>query len=233
MSFPNSGTSFTSKLVRHVTEYSTATNYGEESDSDSEPVFPESNTGPFWIDPHTVPEFQRPTHLVLTKTHCGGRCELCGPSTYIESPHSFLMQCLSGHSSITTTPRSDGTQQEQPQQQQQHVLSTYSVSHVRKAVHLIRDPFDNVVSRFHLEQHGLAREGRAYTYDRTGFLEFCGMLEEKYGYEERHSRWKDEEALKLIRNVPCVSFWCCCCCCCFAGWWLVWLFVFHRMRVAL
>ena len=97
MSFPNSGTSFTSKLVRHVTLTSTGSNYGHEVLATDKviPMFGDDHP-PFWIDPHSLDTWNRPSSLVLTKTHCGGRCEMCGPSDYVENPHSFLTQCLSG-----------------------------------------------------------------------------------------------------------------------------------------
>ena len=52
MSFPNSGTSFTSKMIRHLSQMSTASNYGEEvldKDGKSIPMF--DSNGPFWIEP--------------------------------------------------------------------------------------------------------------------------------------------------------------------------------------
>lgn len=201
MSFPNSGTSFTSKLVRHVTEQSTGSNYGEEADGDSESIYYHGSgknaEPPFWIDPHTVPHYTRPTHLVLTKTHCGGRCEMCGPSTYIESPHSFLQACLSGRSATYDSGDVE-----------MGSTLAYPASRVKKAIHLIRNPFDNVVSRFHLEQHEFSKKkGNSYSFtsDRAGFQKFCSLLETKYGSQERHSRWMDPAALALLKGIPCHS----------------------------
>lgn len=202
MSFPNSGTSFTSKLIRHVTALSTATNYGEEAGGGSS-IFG-SDQPPFWLDPHSISDYSRPTNLVLTKTHCGGRCELCGPKTYIESPHSFLMQCLSGRGVGNSTK---GTKQISD-------VIGYEKSLVRKAVHLIRNPFDNVVSRFHLELHTFAKEKvhnhrndpgsmLNYTEDSKGFRSFCSMLDQTYHNEEKHSRWMDATAMSIMKDVPC------------------------------
>jgi hypothetical protein len=83
MSFPNSGTSYTSKLIRHVTLTRTATNYGNEERKAvgvSRAVFADQPTGPFWQDTHIHPEYTLPQDYALTKTHCGGRCELCPPA---------------------------------------------------------------------------------------------------------------------------------------------------------
>jgi hypothetical protein len=124
MSFPNSGTSFTSRLVRHVSNLSTASNYGLESiDNATNSSLPLYQQGPYWTNldaPH-------PTEYVLTKTHCGGKCDVCGPSHWLENPHSFKVACLSG-SGLVRGRRVD---------------VRYDEALVKKAVHLIRNPFDN------------------------------------------------------------------------------------------
>ena len=132
MSFPNSGTSFTTKLVRHVSHLSTASNYGVENLNDrycSVPVYPNTTHGPFWIDPKQGFDYQHPTNYILTKTHCGSRCEVCPPSQWIENTHSFKVACLSGSGVFET------------HQTPLHVR--YDETLVKKAVHLIRNPFDN------------------------------------------------------------------------------------------
>lgn len=58
MSFPNSGTSYTTKLIRHVSLTSTASNYGNENiglSGDSLPVYADQPTGPYWVDPLAHP----------------------------------------------------------------------------------------------------------------------------------------------------------------------------------
>lgn len=52
MSFPNSGTSYTTRLIRRASLTSSASNYGKENLSgDSVPVFADQPTGPYWVDP--------------------------------------------------------------------------------------------------------------------------------------------------------------------------------------
>lgn len=130
-------------MIRHIAQMSTASNYGEENrdaNGYSVPVYPNRSLlgGPFWIDPRKNPDFTHPTKFVLCKTHCGGRCEKCGPNNWAETPHSFLVQCLSGKRGYV---KDNKTMWE---------MVSYDASLVGKAVHLIRNPFDNVVSRFHL-----------------------------------------------------------------------------------
>jgi len=200
MSFPNSGTSFTSKMVRHLSHMSTASNYGEEllgTDGKSIPMY-NKGQGPFWIDPQAEDfAFTRPTVFALTKTHCGGRCEKCGPSKYVENPHSFLTACLSGKIARTT---SSGQVVREP--------ITYDKELVQRAVHLIRSPFDNVVSRFHLELHGFAHHNdtkklKMYPSSRVGFRKFCQKLNRVYEREEESSRLIDSHVFELMRNIPC------------------------------
>lgn len=71
MSFPNSGTSFTSRLVRDATKTDSASNYADETISGQEglilPVYKDQPMGPFWIKPAESPEFTEPANYVLTK----------------------------------------------------------------------------------------------------------------------------------------------------------------------
>ena len=70
MSFPNSGTSYTSAIVRATTGQRTASNYRQESAIVDE-VLP---NGPFYSYCPECDENQR--GYLLTKTHCGGTCLL-------------------------------------------------------------------------------------------------------------------------------------------------------------
>lgn len=76
MSFPNSGTSFTSRLVRDATKTVSASNYADETPTGQlgirEQVYPEKVEGPFWIKPEASPEFVEPAKYILTKV-----CSLC------------------------------------------------------------------------------------------------------------------------------------------------------------
>lgn len=205
MSFPNSGTSYTSQLVRDLTRTWTATNYGDESgaarqrvDSDSrlsssrmmreetDYFWDDEDEGPFWIQPnaasphdsyYTAPPLSA---FVLTKTHCGIRCVQCPPEAYAESTYSFRHQCLATRWKTPTrtiaTPTStvqedenddtDAKPQSQPPMGRTRIQTgTYPIHNVRKAVHLVRNPFDNVVSRFHLTQK--QKGSRRPTLNRT------------------------------------------------------------------
>lgn len=199
MSYPNSGTSYTGQVVRHLSLTNTGTNYGEENlgliHNQSVPVFDDQPDGPFFTDPGVHPEYETPTNYILTKTHCGGRCVRCGPSKYTETTYSFRNRCLSG-SWAAKFP--NGTKIRYP--------GTYEPTRVKKAVHLIRDPFDNVVSRFHLERKGHGGQiGEMFPSDRAGFRAFCEYLNEAYKDLENHSVFLENPINDLTRGVPCRS----------------------------
>jgi hypothetical protein len=145
-----------------------------------------------------VPEFGHPKKYVLTKTHCGGRCEKCPPEKYIENPHSFLRRCLSGSRAYHN----------QTTNQTQFEDVTYSQELVTRAVHLIRSPFDNIVSRFHLELHSLAKQNETgqleqFTNSREGFRRFCAFLDQQHAEEEETSHWWDPDLYEIMKVVPC------------------------------
>lgn len=202
MSFPNSGTSFTLEVVRHSSRTHTATNYGEENidplTGGSIPLYASGTTeGPFWTEQLSNPKYEKPRNFVLTKTHCGGRCEKCGPSKYVENPHLFLKACLSGKRGYRA---GEGNT----------IFAdvSYDPGLVARAVHLIRNPFDNAVSRFHLEVHKYqkandAEKMKMYPSNRDGFRAFCRMLDERYAREEKTSHLIDLDILAYIKNVPC------------------------------
>lgn len=72
MSFPNSGTSYTSQLVRDTTHTVSASNYADETPSGLEgflePVYEDQIEGPFWIRPEDASiDYIEPTQYLITK----------------------------------------------------------------------------------------------------------------------------------------------------------------------
>ncbi|KAL9183320.1 hypothetical protein ACHAXT_005107 [Thalassiosira profunda] len=187
MSFPNSGTSYTSQLVRTATRQKTASNYRSEDAGSAVAVFPDSPSGPFWSewgDKETAPGL--PTGgFLLTKTHCGGYCVDCLPVNYLKTSQSFAQHCLEGG----RVEDDNGNAR----------VDSYSKDLVARAVHLIRDPFDNIVSRFHLARKNFEKYA-VYPSTREGFRDFCASLGEQFRKEEQsHGDIFDEAALA----IPC------------------------------
>lgn len=114
----------------------------------------------------------------------------------MENPHSFLVQCLSGRRGFIVNGKDS------------YEDVTYAAELVRKAVHLIRDPFDNVVSRFHLEHHAFRKANdtqklKLFPSTREGFRAFCRSLDKRFGVEEARSRLIDAKVYKTMKVVPC------------------------------
>ncbi|KAL7465968.1 hypothetical protein ACHAXS_009485 [Conticribra weissflogii] len=200
LSFPNSGTSYTGKLVRRSTLTITATNYGHNNLDDqgnSIPLFDWSPVGPFITNPeNTRSRFPQGRSYILTKSHCGGTCFGCPPKRYLLTEEGFIDSCLE-------SSYMEGFEKKK---------AIYDPSIIAKTVHLIRNPFDNVVSRFHLKRNQMIGQADAdwldsYPDDKTGFRAFCAYLNKKF-----HSQERDISIGKGLRDIfsryqttPCLS----------------------------
>lgn len=242
-SFPNSGTSFTSLLIRHASNATTATNYGMESKigpdgKSSVPVYDYSEEGPYWLYPPPAEKIGHdaddatyvggdkrgstkldksrsygipPTSAsILTKTHCGSRCAFCPPRRYLETPESFLRHCLSGSRKVKVQTDEKVSKKSLPRYEKRY--STYHPSLVEKAIHLIRNPFDNLVSRFHHEQKEHKKKNsvewtRRYSNDVIGFRKWCADEDAIYAAEERSVDWSKygypKGIIKRFEGVSC------------------------------
>lgn len=202
MSFPNSGTTYSHKLIQISTGASVASNYGHELfDSEgnvmkthnSIPVAEGEVNGPF----RTSADLPLPSQgYLLTKTHCGGYCfSHCPPNWYRLSPLKFLQECVLGmrHVQPLNQPVTESWVQ-------------YDYHKVKKAVHLIRSPFDNIVSRFFHEfkMHRSKNDATwLATYPKTprGFRAWCRDTDNKWRFHER-TVW-GELVFNATREVPC------------------------------
>lgn len=190
MSFSNSGTSYTlNRLIGPTSQTRVATNYCHSSPNKTHPVYSGHSEGPLWqFTSHE--ERTRPTKYILTKTHCGFYCNGCAPEEYMDDALDFTAKCSSGFK-MARAP--DG-------KSNQKVHVTYDSSVVHKTIHLIRNPFNNVVSRFHLARQQKKHLSK-YRNSRHGFRKYC---------ESQNSQWKDEveaswltNKLSMMKNIPC------------------------------
>ena len=83
--------------------------------------------------------------LILTKTHCGGYSTSLW---IIETPRTFLNSCLSGQRGVYNSSDSK-TIDIHPVRYKQNL--------VKRVVHIIRNPLDNIVARFNYERGRYAR----------------------------------------------------------------------------
>lgn len=188
VSFGGSGTSYTILNTEAMSGQSTASNYAR----DYKTLIPVQDTsfGPYIRSP----EKPLPQHYILTKTHCGGYCMDCPPSSYVfKTALEFQIACR-------TTQIEEETLVEQ----------VYEADIPKRAVHLVRSPFDNIVGRFHLsvrrwkKRKGVNATEMDLQYPNTaeGLLNWCRYLDEAYQEQESHYA-----VLKQYQNVPCHAEW--------------------------
>mmetsp|Transcript_28492 Transcript_28492/g.42113 ORF Transcript_28492/g.42113 Transcript_28492/m.42113 type:complete len:398 (+) Transcript_28492:87-1280(+) len=197
MSYPNSGTSFTMTCVEHTSDLSTASNYGDEVTAKGDyslSIYPRHQDGPFWegLSGKLGAVRPLPENYVLVKTHCGSRCVKCDPSEYVETYESFLDACRLSSGRVA------------PDRRKQEYL--YPAERVKKAIHLIRNPYHNFVARFHLERKNAIAKGkeewvRDHPSNATGFQLWCQELDENYANQEYEIF--EDEMLKKLRRTPC------------------------------
>jgi hypothetical protein len=183
------GTSYTISNTQHITNTSAASNYGQDLPTESlVRVRPDSEDSPFLLKPERhVPD------LVLTKTHCTGFCDDC--KTFFVARDDFRAGCGESH----VAP---------------HDKNYYNATAlVKKAVHLFRNPFDNLVSRKHLgvqiRQRDMGRwngdEDVIATDTPEGLLAWCQFVDSSV--VNRVVGWSatSAEFRSLFRSIPCAA----------------------------
>ena len=195
MSFPNSGTSYTMHLVGRASNRTAASNYGLECGFDkygvNVPLYSNSPNGPYLLNPHK----KLPDNYILTKTHCGGRCSNCGPTKYLETKSSFMEMCAKG------------AQVSEGNLTKNHVK--YDPKLAQRAIHLIRNPFNNIVSNFHLlikentKKPDSSTLRQRYSNDIDGFRTWCADIDNKYAEQVARFRLLPDSITSIFRNVPC------------------------------
>lgn len=189
MSFPNSGTSYTMGNTEAVSQRSTATNYATEisiAHGDPVPLLRDNeddiNKGP-WQRNTDLP---LPEKRVLCKTHCTGYLDTGSVEESVETFDSFMDGCRESY-----------------QRRDKSILSAsrnklrlyYEIQGlVDSAIHLIRDPFDNIISRMHLgmrNHHNLAyanltrEELDAFMETKEGVTAWCKYVDEQFWKENK------------------------------------------------
>ena len=102
------------------------------------------------------------------------RTSVCTTDVPIPSTDDFLNGCLTGERLVNQT----------------RTRFTYNASLVSRAVHLFRDPFDNLVARMHLavdrrrKQLGWSEDSLAnFTNNRNGLLAWCNFVDTNHRSE--------------------------------------------------
>jgi hypothetical protein len=86
---------------------------------------------------------------------------------------------------------------------------SYSSDLVKKAVHIFRNPFDNVVARFHLDRKIQAQDNpdwlETYPNNREGFHKWCAQLNDSAASVLSSIHWVDQSLVDAMKDVPCMS----------------------------
>jgi hypothetical protein len=152
----------------------------------------------------------------ITHHTFSGRCVTCGPDVYVTNQFEFLNECTRGSGFIpqhraleetkfsSTSMDMSSTDDVSPDFQIVH----YDASMVTKAVHLYRNIFHNIVSRFHLERKHWVYSKKTslvekYANDPTGFRKWCRDLNKEYGPNLGEKSILDDEVVELMQDVPC------------------------------
>lgn len=118
---------------------------------------------------------------------------MCPPEKYAESTYSFRRNCFK--TKWVNINETNGASE--------RVFSTYEPDRLTKAIHLIRDPFDNIVSRYHLERKLPGRLAAQYPKSRDGFREYCKAIDNLHKANEKRILFLDEDIIEIMKVVPC------------------------------
>lgn len=194
MSFPNSGTSYTMKLVNTDSNMTVATNYPleahfgirytlyDQSSSELPPYILHSNL--------TLPK-----RYIMTKTHCTGYCTLCPPVKYTNiTIQEFLDDCRSSRDTNFG------------------VYDSYASGRVEKAIHLMRHPIDNIVSNYNLQRKKFLRNNsttllEVFTNDQQGFLKMCEASDNQWRKQEKEIFKNNYKAVRKVRCHALIHRW--------------------------
>lgn len=216
MSFPNSGTSYTISNTERVTNYSTASNYAGDWQDYVPPAAAAAASSNGHIhhghDHHQHlsydgpfvhrPALGLPPTSLLTKTHCGGYCDDCRPVGYVvESAKAFREACCRGELLL-------------PNGNNRTISTEYSPHVVRKAVHLIRSPYNNLIARLHLAVKRRKRLGMLdnetlaqFSHSREGYLAWCKYVDTKHATILEKTKLISRETKALMKELPCQGDW--------------------------
>ena len=196
LAFPKSGSTYIQNVLHKTTNLTTANNYGmtmiNGQQVNTRQVWLDRTNGPFRQNGLKIPE----SGYILTKSHCGGWCYNCGPVNFVMSKTAFHRECLVSY------------------RHNQFVIQKvqYDGKLVGKAIHLIRDPFSNIVSRFLRyeerkndpdfdPQNPTTPTGYPMTID--GFQQYCQAMNKKYLKQDAEWFGGDTDSFEAIKFIPC------------------------------
>lgn len=204
ISFPNSGTSFTLSAVQKASEHHVGSTACLPKKKERKYTTIFSNTsqpGPHFqpASSRRMKQLLRPEKYILTKTHCDGYDNSPQPSplNYIVTQSEFSKGCRKVCSPLPSRV--------QPDNATSWKFFHFDQSLIGSFVHLFRDPFDNIVSRWHNHlSHAPTKypqEVGKWENSPSGFQAFCQGRDEYHQFHEAPSL--PDELVKATQGVPC------------------------------
>jgi Sulfotransferase domain len=135
------------------------------------------------------------SEYVLTKSHCTGYCMRCTPERYVLTAGQFEEGCRSGNKLI------EGKTVD--------VNQSYPSYLPKKVVHVIRNPFDNIVGRLHHQRKNWEHYGgydiylKLFSNTSRGFAKWCKFLDYSQHDSTTKSMLLDNFTKELFGLVPC------------------------------
>ena len=199
-SFPESGTTYFMHSVHIMSQKSTATNYGTAMIDEKGQVFtPFSDSVPIYTHkpgPSFATTLDGPSNYILTRTHSAGTCFECPPYKYL-GPSAKLKHM---HTNFYATNIVNDEEN----------IVKYDRSLVDKMVILVRDPMDNVVSRFFQKvvkevNDGNTDFGQKYPKNKYGFAQYCEDIDHNQ-FQDKELNWYSQyDFFEEAKFVPCRS----------------------------
>lgn len=204
LSFPNSGTSFTLSTVRRASQHHVGSTACLEKRKTHyfTPVFSSiPQHGPHFtpISSSAKRRLSRPKEYILTKTHCDGYDNSPTPTPwkYIISQDKFKEGCRKVCSPLPSYI--------QPDHESKWDFFLFDEALIGSFVHLFRDPFDNIISRWH--NHMKAAKWKypdevgKWNTTASGFQAFCRERDE---YHRKHEApYLPQALVNASEGVPC------------------------------
>ena len=215
MNFPDSGGSSIIDTIQKASGFNTASNHGKHlvnrmgeyivENRASVPIYSDRPSGPFLYS-YDYPMPRSPEQpYIVTNTYCGDHCIDCIVEEYLLKPDDFWMSCAK---TIEYTGAEGGV----TAAESKYGYAQYDHMLVKKIIHLVRNPFDNIINRFHREYNFHATNNdfeftKDFPMSKRGFYNWCSYLAEKY--QDRDQRFFVQnygfEAWTLASQVPCYS----------------------------
>ena len=175
---------------------------------------------PFLRDPYTR-DIPSASQVILTKTHCLGYCDTCHHTelTAQYSSYAFEMGCRRLTMQYRKASEKNGTNLCRPK---------FALYHepIHKIVHLMRNPFDNIVARMHMfvKKHRNAKKvddlHDAPDYDsifndtHEGVAAWCEFVDDMFHHNLEGSTNEttlkqqadiDPDTMRWLKSIPCHS----------------------------